>query len=78
MNDWTAPAGALWPGAAATAKPGRRFASLAAEGIQLTDITDELETDGVARFQDSWQQLTADVRTTLHSTARTGGEPRAV
>ncbi|WSK34300.1 hypothetical protein OG761_08575 [Streptomyces tubercidicus] len=54
------------------------LASLAAGGIQLTDIADELETDGVARFQDSWQRLTADVRTALHATARIGGEPRAV
>lgn len=38
---------------------------LGAVGIALDTITEELETDGVARFQDSWQQLTADIRSVL-------------
>lgn len=41
------------------------LAALAAVGIQLGPITDELENDGVAHFQDSWQQLTAGVRAAL-------------
>ncbi|WP_217548653.1 transaldolase [Streptomyces sp. GbtcB6] len=39
--------------------------ALAALGIDLTTITEELETDGIARFQDSWQQLTTDIRAAL-------------
>ncbi|MFF8844194.1 transaldolase [Streptomyces sp. NPDC015127] len=43
----------------------RTLAALADEGVDLAAIADELETDGVARFQDSWQQLTHDIRTAL-------------
>ncbi|WP_326725798.1 transaldolase [Streptomyces sp. NBC_00243] len=43
----------------------RALEELGAAGIALDTITEELETDGVARFQDSWQQLTAGIRAAL-------------
>ncbi|MFB7087825.1 transaldolase [Streptomyces sp. NPDC056296] len=52
--------------------------ALAADGIDLAAVAGELETDGVARFQDSWQQLTRDIRVALSTTAPTGERPRSV
>ena len=43
----------------------RRLADLAALGIVLDDVTDELETQGVAKFEASWAELIASVRNGL-------------
>lgn len=47
------------------AEAHRTTAELADAGIDLAKIAEELEADGVARFQDAWRSLLADVRAAL-------------
>ena len=47
--------------------------ALAAEGVDLDAVAGDLETDGVARFQNDWQKLTAAVRATLAAASTPAG-----
>jgi transaldolase len=46
------------------------FAELAAVGIDLADVFDALERDGIAWFETSWQELQATVRAALQKARR--------
>ena len=45
------------------------FAQLAAVGIDFDDVTDTLEREGVEKFEASWVELQASVKTQLHEKA---------
>jgi transaldolase len=44
---------------------------LAAVGIDVGDVTEHLERDGVAKFEKSWSELAATIAAELHRNRRT-------
>ncbi|MFF3413991.1 transaldolase [Streptomyces sp. NPDC002698] len=57
--------------AAATA----HFEALERVGVDFTDVTDTLERQGLAKFEDSWTELTASVDREMRATAPAAGGP---
>ncbi|MEH1099782.1 transaldolase [Micromonospora sp. CPCC 205561] len=51
------------------------FASLESVGIDLADVIETLEREGVEKFEASWQELLAGVRKSLSAADRGAGHP---
>lgn len=54
----------------------RVFADLASVGVDMADVIETLEREGVEKFEASWRELLDGVRKSLEAAAQGSGQPR--